>query len=657
MKKPSPDKRGRRRPNTRPSFAAKGAANGRGSSRNSSRTILDPVRRLLVWALLLAARVLRFCAWTLVFWTVLLSPLGFLTFATPESGGFYLARRAVHTVVSHLPTLATAPLAVYSRELREQYFFPALVAGLERSGAAYHKWGQWASTRPDLLPVELCAALAHLTSHAPSHEYVFTRRAVEAAVGAPIETAFEEFEREPFASGSIGQVHRARFNRTFLLSSGLLAGSHRARADALAIATSGILTIKVRHPNVQHELRADFVLMEKLAMLVEMLPGLEWLDASSTVRAFGWTLQAQADMSAEAQNARMMKHNFRRWRDVSIPSVVFATVEVLMEELLPGKPIAEYLTLGVPGVGPSVPAADPQASDDIRHPKPGAPPPSVPASDVKAYSEARRPKPSAPPPGPAIPVSSGQSPEAQVPQPKPSAPPPGPPLPVASAPQPKPSAPPPGRSPDSGEQAPQPKPSAPPFAKANITAEPNNTRSAVVPPAPPPPPIPSPFPSFPSPPPSFDALLSRSMSKEHAYYAVQRGVDIYYKMLLEDNLMHADMHPGNLMFSPHDEKGKGAPPLDTKIRTRAIHYTPRMLLIDNSMHADMHPGNLMFSPHDEIGEKELPEIRITQTLYLHMLVGAQPDYIHTCPRFTRCLCARQPGRGRIGQVDRGGPPS
>ena len=44
-------------------------------------------------------------------------------------------------------------------------------------------------------------------------------------------------------------------------------------------------------------------------------------------------------------------------------------------------------------------------------------------------------------------------------------------------------------------------------------------------------------------------LLSRS----ERHYIVQRGVDIYLKMLLQDNLMHADLHPGNILFArePH----------------------------------------------------------------------------------------------------------
>ena len=33
---------------------------------------------------------------------------------------------------------------------------------------------------------------------------------------------------------------------------------------------------------------------------------------------------------------------------------------------------------------------------------------------------------------------------------------------------------------------------------------------------------------------------------------VNRGEDVYLKMLLEDKLMHADLHPGNLLL---DERG------------------------------------------------------------------------------------------------------
>lgn len=32
-------------------------------------------------------------------------------------------------------------------------------------------------------------------------------------------------------------------------------------------------------------------------------------------------------------------------------------------------------------------------------------------------------------------------------------------------------------------------------------------------------------------------------------YLVHRGEDVYLKMLLEDRVMHADLHPGNMLYS------------------------------------------------------------------------------------------------------------
>lgn len=44
------------------------------------------------------------------------------------------------------------------------FFLPKILLG-----ACYIKFGQWASTRPDLFPVELCQQLSLLHSDCPSH--------------------------------------------------------------------------------------------------------------------------------------------------------------------------------------------------------------------------------------------------------------------------------------------------------------------------------------------------------------------------------------------------------------------------------------------------------------------------------------------------------
>ena len=83
---------------------------------------------------------------------------------------------------------------------------------LERAGAAFIKWGQWAATRRDLFPPDLCQELEHLHACAPVHALALTQDAIQGAFGAAYDELFDEFPAEPIASGSIGQVYRARLS-------------------------------------------------------------------------------------------------------------------------------------------------------------------------------------------------------------------------------------------------------------------------------------------------------------------------------------------------------------------------------------------------------------------------------------------------------------
>ena len=46
---------------------------------------------------------------------------------------------------------------------------------------------QWAATRADLFPPDMCAILTSLQSDAPCHDFRHTRATVEAAFGQPLE--------------------------------------------------------------------------------------------------------------------------------------------------------------------------------------------------------------------------------------------------------------------------------------------------------------------------------------------------------------------------------------------------------------------------------------------------------------------------------------
>eukprot|EP00775_Hariotina_reticulata_P012052 gene12052-12194_t len=91
-----------------------------------------------------------------------------------EEAGAALAAgaRLVWLGVIWLPALVTAPLALspWGLGLREMWLV-LLRLSLEVSGPAFIKWGQWAATRHDLFPHDVCDALEQLHTNAPAHGF------------------------------------------------------------------------------------------------------------------------------------------------------------------------------------------------------------------------------------------------------------------------------------------------------------------------------------------------------------------------------------------------------------------------------------------------------------------------------------------------------
>src|ERR1700712_3115549 len=78
----------------------------------------------------------------------------------------------------------------------------------ELKGAAM-KMGQMASMAADLLPKELGDALQSLQEAAPPVEFSVIEAQIQAEFDQPLALLFDSFDPVPFASASIGQVHRA----------------------------------------------------------------------------------------------------------------------------------------------------------------------------------------------------------------------------------------------------------------------------------------------------------------------------------------------------------------------------------------------------------------------------------------------------------------
>ena len=161
----------------------------------------------------------------------------------------------------------------------ERTFDAALLAALHRGGACLMKLGQWASTRPDLLPTSLCITLSQLHDRVPPHSAAATDAAIESAFGASTGTLFAHFEYAPVGSGCIAQVHEAR-----------LADSSRTR-----------VAVKVRHPRVDETIDLDLRLLRAAARAVGTFGALRWLSLADAADEFSEFMHAQLDLTVEAR--------------------------------------------------------------------------------------------------------------------------------------------------------------------------------------------------------------------------------------------------------------------------------------------------------------------------------------------------------------------
>lgn len=118
---------------------------------------------------------------------------------------------------------------------------------LEDLGPTYVKIGQIMSSRPDLLPESYCKELEKLRQNVKPLDPEIAKAVIEDEIGKPIDEIYSEFRDKPLGSASIGQAHYAVLK------------------DGTKVVT------KVQRPLIGDMMRKDFVLLKKLAKLVNVV--------------------------------------------------------------------------------------------------------------------------------------------------------------------------------------------------------------------------------------------------------------------------------------------------------------------------------------------------------------------------------------------------
>jgi predicted unusual protein kinase regulating ubiquinone biosynthesis (AarF/ABC1/UbiB family) len=219
--------------------------------------------------------------------------------------------------------LGGRPAEIVAQEIQqrtaEQIF---RILGELKGGAL--KLGQALSIFEAALPPEIAgpyrATLTRLQEAAPPLPASVVHRVLAADLGSDWRSSFAEFDDQPAAAASIGQVHRAVW------------------LDGREVA------VKIQYPGAGRALISDFAQLSRLATLFGVLmPG---LDVKPLLQELRSRITEELDYRMEAASQQAFAAAYEGDPDIAVPPVVTATDHVLVTEWMDGTPLSVIISSG-----------------------------------------------------------------------------------------------------------------------------------------------------------------------------------------------------------------------------------------------------------------------------------------------------------------------
>jgi ubiquinone biosynthesis protein len=186
---------------------------------------------------------------------------------------------------------------------------------LEECGGMFVKLGQVASTRSDVFPPNVIETLSQLQSQVSPEPPEAMRELIEAELGRTVDEVFAEFEWEPIAAASIGQVYRA------------------------TLRTGELVIVKAQRPRVADLVARDTKVLLRLARTAEASTplGAEYR-VHELAAEFARSLHEELDFRIEATNTATIAENMAEQPLIRIPVIYdeYSTARLMVQERFVG---------------------------------------------------------------------------------------------------------------------------------------------------------------------------------------------------------------------------------------------------------------------------------------------------------------------------------
>ena len=194
-------------------------------------------------------------------------------------------------------------------------------------GPVYIKFGQWLSSRADILPEPYLKELSKLQDEVPAESFDKVKPVIERDIGK-IDEKFDSLDTTALSGASLGQVY-------------------------LATRDGQQVIVKVKRPGIEKVVEKDLkVLMKIIPFAMKFVdPNLRF-SIIPIMKQFVESMHEELDYTKESDNLKTIKKNMEPYDNVVIPEVYddYSTKNILTMEYIPGIKVTDVETLDRKGI-------------------------------------------------------------------------------------------------------------------------------------------------------------------------------------------------------------------------------------------------------------------------------------------------------------------